>query len=485
MNKFLPFSALKNILLLSFLLFLQQFIFAQTKFTAVCPEKKIGKNDYIEIQFTVENGNAEQINAPQFKNFTVVSGPNQQSGMSNVNGNIKQYVSIGFVLKPLSTGTFTIPSATAKVDGKEYRCNPVTIEVTNSSPAGPHSGGNSVTSPLGNLNFDLPLASPVHEYDDYILKKGENVEEKVKKNLFIRADVNKTNCYVGEPIVATYKLYTRLKSESNLIKSPSLNGFSVNDLGMPGDYSVTTEKYKGREYSVYILRKVQLYPLQTGTVQLDAAQVQNKITFIRAEYANAKRGDVFYDMLRDFSDAATPSEGLEERNVTIQSDPVNILVKPLPEAGKPTTFKGAVGSFSIDASVEKSDITTDDAGNFKINISGNGNIQMINAPEIQWPQGLESFESKSTENIDKTAVPMNGSKIYTFPFAAKQAGNYIIPPVNFSYFDIKTNSYKTIATKPVTIKVEKGNGNKAALLIDPAKNTQNKKTNKIYITTGF
>ena len=204
---------------------------AQVKFSAVCPEKTIGKNDYLQIQFTVDNASdVEAINPPAFKNFSIISGPNQQSSMSNINGKISQSVSIGFYLKPLSTGKYVIGAATAKVEGKEYHSDPVTIQVTNASnPAASNnaqsnSGVNSL-SPFGNMNFDFPTEPQTHQFDDYILKKGENVNDKVQKNLFIKLDVSKASCYVGEPVIASYKLYTRLRSESVVTNAPSFNGF--------------------------------------------------------------------------------------------------------------------------------------------------------------------------------------------------------------------------------------------------------------------
>ena len=312
--------------------------FAQPTFTAQISEKEIGKDDYVEIQFSVENAvNVERINPPVFRNFDVVNGPNQQSGMSIINGTIKRYIALGYVLKPKSIGTFTIPSATAKADGKELRSNPVIITVTKTS-ASNGSRGNSFTSPFANLTRDLPSDPPVHEYDEYILHKGDNIEEKIRKNLFVKVEASKTSCYVGEPIIATYKLFTRLKSESNLIKSPSLNGFSVSELGNPAANTLTTQKLNGRDYSVYTLRKVQLYPLQPGRIELDPAEVENKITFIRAEYAASRKGDVFYDMLRDFADASTPPEAIQQKVVTLKSEPLNIDVKALPELNKPEDF---------------------------------------------------------------------------------------------------------------------------------------------------
>ena len=444
-------------LTLFFTLFIS-FSFAQVKFSAAANNKTISKNDYLQVQFTVENAaDVQSIIPPSFKNFSVVSGPNQQSSMSNINGSIKQSLSIGFVLQPLAAGNFAIGSATAKADGKEYHSNPLSIQVTNSNSSN-RAGGNSL-NPFGNITLDFPAEPVTHQFDDYILQKGENVAEKIKKNLFMKIDVSKKSCYVGEPVIATYKLYTRLKSESNVIKAPSFNGFSVIEMEMPDNYTLKTEKYKGRDYNVYILRKVQLYPLQPGVLGLEPVEVKNRITFLKAEYAGKRKGDIFYNMLRDFADENAPGDATQQQVITVTCDTLNITVKPLPDANKPVYFKGAVGNFKIVAAVEKNNITTDDAGSLKIIVSGAGNIQLINAPNVLWPQGIEGFESKASENLDKFSVPTKGDKVFIYPFTVANAGEYNIPPINFSYFDISTQSYKTISTQPLSIHVEKGTGN--------------------------
>lgn len=467
--------------------FLFSVSFAQVKFTASADNRSIGKNDYLQVQFTVENaGNVESINPPSFKNFAVVSGPNQQSSMSNINGNIKQSLSVGYVLQPLATGSFTIGSATLKADGKEYKSNSLSIQVTNASSSN-KTGSNNSLSPFSNITLDFPTEPATHQFDDYILRKGENVAEKIKKNLFIKIDVNKKNCYVGEPIIATYKLYTRLKSESNVIKAPSFNGFSVSEMDMPDNYNLRTEKYNGREYNVYILRKVQLYPLQSGVLGLEPVEVKNRITFLKAEYAGKRKGDIFYDMLRDFADENAPGDATEQQIITVTCDTLNVTVKPLPEANKPPSFKGAIGNFKIVAALEKNNITTDDAGSLKIIISGAGNIQLINAPNISWPQGIEGFESKASENLDKFNVPIRGDKVFTYPFTVAQAGEYTIPAIEFSYFDISTQSYKTISTQPIPVHADKGTGNSQKTITSTVQNnTENKSwydliyTNRIY-----
>ncbi len=443
-------------------------LFAQVTFTTVCPQKKIGKNDYLQVQFKVEHAsNVETIIPPSFKNFSVVSGPNQESGMTSINGKVDQYVSIGYFLKPNSPGNYTIGPAVAKADGKEFHSNPVNVQVTNASSlssVSPNNPANSLSAlgnsmaPFGNMTFDFPREPRTHRFDDYILKKGENVNDKVEKNLFVKLDVSKTSCFVGEPITAAYKLYTRLRSESTVTSAPSFNGFSVSELELNNNSSSSVEKYNGRDYNVYTLRKVQLYPLQPGIVKLDPVVADNKVTFIKSEYAGAQNGDMFYDMLQNFADATSPQDAIIEKHVTLQSKPVEIDVKPLPQENKPPDFKGAVGNFTIQSSLQKDNITTDDAGNLKITIGGTGNIQLINAPKINWPEGMDGYDAKITDDINKSSVPMRGSKTFLYPFTVSRKGTYNIPRVSFSFFDPASSAYKTLSTERLVATVTKGKG---------------------------
>ncbi len=436
--------------------------YGQVKFSAVCPDKKIGKNDYLQVQFKIENAsNVESIDPPSFKNFSVVSGPNQESGMSDINGNVSRYVSISYFLKPQSTGNFTIGPATAKADGKQFQSEPIDILVTNASNPNSsqrNNGGGTSLSPFPNLRFDFPTEPTVQQFDDYILKKGDNINEKVQKNLFIKLDVSKTSCFVGEPIIASYKLYTRLRSESTITDAPSFNGFSVSDLQLNDNNSSSVEKYNGRGYNVYTLRKVQLYPLQPGTVTLDPVVADNKVTFLKAEYAGSQKGDMFFDMMQNFADATSPEDAVVQQHVILKSKPVEITVKPLPEENKPTDFKGAVGSFTINSSVQKNNITTDDAGNLKVVIGGIGNIQLINAPKINWPDGIDGYDAKVNDEIDKFSIPMKGNKTFVFPFTVSKAGSYTIPTFSFSFFDPASQTYKTLQTQPLIVSVTKGKG---------------------------
>ncbi len=439
------------------LLLVSQALRAQVKFSATISPATLGKDEVAELKLMVENaGNVEQITPPGFSNFIVISGPNQESGMESINGSVRRYTGLTYLLKPKATGEYTIRAATARADGKTYTSNTVTVKVVKDAT------GNSANrnSPFSNM---MPFDEPQEQsgYGDFIIKKGENVQDKISKNLFVRVDADKTSCYVGEPIVVTYKLYTRLKSESNIVKNPSFNGFSVIDLVPPqASINYVVEKFEGREYNVYTLRKVQLYPLQPGRFDLETASIENNVHFIKGEYLQHAATDIF----GEFIPGTVPKDAMLDQRVTIQSKPVEINVKPLPDTGKPASFSGAVGNFSIDAALDKDSVTTDDAGLLKVKLSGQGNFTLVPAPEVRWPEGLQGYDPRVKEGLNKVSVPVSGDKIIDYPFTFDSAGTYTIPPVNFSFFDVAAARYKTVSTKPLSILVKKGTGKRKPVI---------------------
>lgn len=456
-------QVLQKLILLIFL-FTGYCTHAQVKFSASLTPSEIGKDEFVQFKLMVENANeVQQIVPPSLKDFIIISGPNQESGMTMINGVVKKYIALSFILKPKATGNFIIAGALAKADAGDYKSNAVKLKVT-AEPTGNSAGTNLMSTPFNSID---PFAEPAprSNYNDFILRRGENPAEKIKKNMFVRVEVDKKSVYVGEPVVATYKLYTRLKSESNMTKNPSFNGFSVLDIQQPNDISYRTEKYEGREYNVYTIRKVQLYPLLAGNLELGIAEIENNVQFIKAEYLN-RQADIINDMFRDFAQATIPPEGVDIQKVTLQSKPLSVLVTALPDAGKPAGFKGAVGNFTIETKVEKNNFSTDDDGKLAIIISGEGNLQMINAPEMAWPQGIEGFDSKATDDLFKGTVPVSGRKIFEFPFTVSKPGNYILPAVEFSFFDTRDAKYKTVQSQPINITVTKGTGKPRAVITE-------------------
>ena len=465
-------------LLISLLLLATHCATAQVRFVASISPGQINKNAYAQLKFSVENANdVQDIIPPQLNDFIVISGPNQESGMSNINGDIKKYVAITYVIKPKGPGNFSFPPATAHVDGATYHSNSLILKVNNAT-SGNNPGSNVPASPFALVDPFIDMA-PRLNYTDFILKKGENVLDKINRNMFVTISADKHSCFVGEPVIVEYKLYTRLKSESSLTKSPSFNGFSVIDLLEPENQNYKIEKLNGKEYNVYTIRKAQLYPLQSGNLEFEAAEVDNTVHFIKEEYARSQMAG-FEDMFQDFSNAGIPAEGMEDHTVTIKSKPLGILIKPLPDLNKPANFKGAVGNFTIESTIAKNNFSTDDAGKLTVVISGSGNLQLVTAPDIQWPEGVEGFEPKLTDDLLKTTIPVSGKKTMEYTITIPKAGNYILPAVEFSFFDPKTGRYKTVATRPIDITVTKGTGKPRQTDI-----TQNKISTESFLNSFF
>ena len=423
---------------------------AQVKFTASINPEQVNKNEYVTLRLEVENGNnIGHIVPPSLKDFIVVSGPNQETGMSNVNGAVTQYMAWSYILQPKRSGKILMEAATASIAGKNYKTNSLKLIVKNKAGSA-YAGASAYSNPFAAIDLLAP-AKPAEEFSDYILKKGEQVQDKVKKNMQLCLQTSKTSCFVGEPILATYKLFTRLKSESKLNKSPSFNGFSVIDLQQPDETAYAREKLNGREYNVYTVRKVQLYPLQDGAIELESASLDNNIQFLKAEAGTAVNNvNGFLEGYNFGPDAVV------NQMVSLSNKPVNIIVKPLPEAGKPAGFKGAVGKFKIEAALEKNKFNTDEAGKLTLTISGNGNLQLVTAPDINWPRGIETFEPKVKDELELQTIPVSGKKIFEFPFTVDVAGKYQLPSIDFSYFDPALASYKIIHIDPISFSVQKG-----------------------------
>jgi hypothetical protein len=461
--------------------------FAQVKFSATASLQEMGKADYVEIQFVIEN--AQQIDhfqTPDFPDFNIVQGPNQSTGMSVVNGNMTQYQSVNYLLQPKKPGKFIIKPAAAQIDGKPLRTNTLQITVLDKNSTG-NPAGNATGpgfSPLPDPSW--PTAEPQVEMDE-LVRPGENVSEKIRKNFFLRTDVSKTDCYLGEPIVATYKLYARLRSDSRVSKHPSLNGFSVYDMVEPGQDHISSEKINGKIFSVHTIRKTQLIPLQSGDVVLDPVELDNNVYLVKADgQASRTRPGLggLLDQLFHAEGSGTPFN----EHIVLDSKPVTIHIKPLPEEGKPADFNGAVGQYSIQSKLDSKEVDTGDATTLSVIVKGTGNLTVINAPVIEWPEGMESYEVSNKENINKAVAPLGGTKTFTYSFICSKTGKFTIPPVKLSYFDPSSRSYKTVMSDPLDIQVNhslKKHSTKPVSSLPPVKNINTDQRNYIWGAAGI
>lgn len=420
-------------------------VVAQGKFYCRVSDNNIAKNETLQIDYVIENaGSINDVQLPEFRDFAVISGPNQSSETSVVNGTTTSSFTLSFLVQPKGPGKFVIPAAVARINNKTMQTNTVNVIVGN------RVSKNNQPPSMPSMNMGFPQMDMQDFPDeDVMLGANEDYNEKVKKNLLVVLQVNKTNCFVGEPIVATYKLCSRLKSESRVTKRPSLDGFSVYDMVDMQTASPSVENIGGKPFTVHLIRKVQLYPLQAGTFTLDPVELDNKVRFIRTTASAKQSRDPMQQMMDSFG-----NQTWEEHNVTLASKPVTITVKPLPDA-KPASFNGAVGNFTLDAALSTQEVHAEDDATLSVTIGGAGNMPLVNAPAVSFPKGFESFDATVKEDIDKSVAPIAGSKKFDFLFVPSDTGNFTIAPITFSYFDPAANTYKTLSSQPLSIHVLK------------------------------
>ena len=452
---------------LCFLMLFCKASFAQSFITKVSATT-IGKKDVLQIEYKADNVSIDQFTLPHFNKWTVLSGPNLSSSTVQTGNVIKQEMSYSVMVQPTATGILTVPGATALINNRPQRSNTVNVQVRNTD----HLPGMQpqVQSPSTSLFDQMPFEDevPSNQY----LKKGEKAIDKIKNNILIKLEVNKHTCYVGEPILATYKLCTRLRSKSKVVKQPQFNGCTVVEL-TGEDQNQHVEKVNGTDYNVFVIRKVQLVPLEAGPLVLPQTSVENRVSFYDA--TNLSYHDLYY---------APPTTPSEEQVVTLQNKTETVNVKPLPpmpSVGN-STFSGAVGSFDISAGTDEKILNANNTTHLLYTINGYGNLEDVKAPVVKWPKGFESFDAAEQVEEDKSGFPVKSKKTFSFPFIPAKKGNYTIPPVEFTYFDATINKYVTKITRPLILKVAEENKNFFNNII--RQNEADGFQNRLYILLG-
>lgn len=286
--------------------------------------------------------------------------------------------------------------------------------------------------------------------DESELKPGENIDDKIKKNFFLRAEVSKDKCFVGEPIMAVFKAYSRLDANSQVVKRPSLSGFSVMEMVDAYSNRPDVEKLNGKYFYVHLIRKVQLFPLQAGDFSLEPAEVESVIQFSRS---TEPKGRII--RLRDLFRRSRKDPDLQ-RQITFKSPEVNIHVNPLPEKEQPEDFSGAVGKFTIEMSMSDTSVHQNEPAVVKLLVKGTGNFPLITDPSIDWPKGVQVSGPSVSENVNKYVYPLSGVKTFQYTLDHRHTGTYIVPSVKFSYFDPSSKSYKVAESSAITYTVAKG-----------------------------
>lgn len=402
---------------------------AQAPFLAATASKaSVGLGEQFQITFSF-NAAGRSFQGPDLKDFTVLSGPNQSSSMQFVNGNFSQSISFSYYLQPKATGNFKIGPATIEFEGNRIASNVIQLIVTKGNPQAQSGGGD---------------------------KQGKEQSNISSKNLFVRAVVNKSNVLKGEGLIVSFKLYSNLNVLDFAIpKMPSLNGFYNQDIELPKTLDRSIEVLDGNRYTVWEIKKMVLFPQQSGTLLIDPMELE---CLVRVKVASQRSADPF----SIFNDPFFGMGGVQDIKHSFKSEPVKIVVNELP-ANAPTYFKGAVGELNFDARLDKNVTKANEAVNLKIKISGNGNLKLADIQDLELPTDLESYDPKITENFKATSSGVNGTKVIEYLIIPRIEGEYEIPKISFTYYSISKRQYLSKTAGPFLLKVEKGNGTQATI----------------------
>jgi hypothetical protein len=416
--------------LVSIILFLlyAAVIYPQT-FTATVRSTSVGLSDQFEVSFSFSGQDINGVKSftpPNFKGFMILSGPNQSTSMQIINGAVSGSRSYSYYLQAQNVGKYTIGSAIINYNDKTYSTQPLTITVEKGSakpsPQQQQQQGNSSAS-----------------------------QKDIAENLFILATADKEKVDIGDQVTVTYKLYTRLgiASQMQVAKLPSYEGLWAEEISIPNNITFTTETYKGKQFRVGILKKVALFPSRAGELSVTPLGLDIPVQIQQKRKGN---GSVFDDFFNDpFFNT------VQNVNYSAKSNTIKLHVNALPTQNVPKTYNGAVGNFTLTSQISATNTKANDPVTLKINISGNGNIQLLNMPEITLPAGFDKYDPKTSEQINRTGR-ISGTKTFEYLIVPRNPGKREIPPIQFSYYNPEKRAYVTLSTPAYSLDVQPGTG---------------------------
>lgn len=398
----------------------------EVNFVAAAPDVVVS-GDQFRLTFTVNTQKVKDFRAPSIKGFEVLMGPSRSSQNSTqiINGKVSSSSSITYtyILMAGKEGTYNIPAASIVADGETKISNSLQIKVLPADDASASSaqGGSASSS------------------------RSQAVGSKITdKDLFITASASKTKVYEQEAILLTYKVYTVVDLRQLYGDMPDLKGFHTQEVELPVQKTFSLEHYNGRNYNTTVWRQYVLFPQQSGTMEIPS------ITFDGVVAQRINNGDPF----DAFFNGGTNYVEIKKKIVTPK---LKINVAALPS--KPADFSGAVGTFTMASSINSKSVKTNDAVTIKLTVTGTGNMKLIGTPEVKFPQDFEVYDPKIDNQFNLTREGVSGSKTYEYLAIPRHAGKFTIPAVSFTYFDLKTKTYKTLKSEEYVINVEKGQGN--------------------------
>lgn len=419
---------MKRYLLVVSLLMITWVVSAQT-LTANAPSQ-VQNGENFRLTYTVNTSNASDFRIGEIPEaLEIITGPytSEQSNFQMVNGHTSSSSSITYtyILCANKNGSFTIPAARVHANGKTITSNPLKVTV---------SGKAAGTGNAPKMHDD---------YDDRPQMRAAGTPIS-GSDLFIKVSANKQRVHEQEPILLTYKVYTLVDLTQLEGKMPDLTGFHSQEVKMPQQKSFHIESVNGRNYRCVTWSQYVMYPQMTGDLEIPS------ITFNGTVIQQNRNVDPFEAFLNGGS-------GYVEVKRSIKAPGLKIHVDPLPK--RPDNFSGGVGKFNISGQLNKTEVKANDPITVRVVVGGIGNLKLIKQPVVNFPKDFDKYDPKVTDKTKLTANGVEGNMIYDFLAVPRNQGKYTIPPVEFTYYDVAANAYKTIKTQAFELEVEKGDGN--------------------------
>ena len=397
----------------------------EISFVASAPNAVVVGQQF-KLSYKVNRSNAKEPRIPTIEGFSILSGPNRsvQSSFNMINGQATstQSITYTYILRADNEGSYTLPAATVQVEGKQITSNSVDIKVL------PQDKQTQNTSNSGSNN-------------------SSSSAEISGSELFMTATLNKTKVYEQQAVLLTYKVYSAVNLTSLNGKMPDLKGFHIQEIELPQQKEWQLEHYNGRNYRALTWRQYLLFPQQTGEIEIPSVAFEG-IVAQQVRSTSMDPFDLFFN---------GGSQYVEVKKV-LNTPKLKLNVQNLP-SGKPVGFSGGVGEFSIKSSISTTELKANEAVTLRVTISGVGNMKLIKTPEVEFPADFEIYDPKVDNNFNVKANGLSGNKIIEYLAIPRHGGVYTIPSVKFSYFDVKTEEYKTLETESYTINVAKSKDN--------------------------
>ncbi len=394
----------------------------------------VAVNEQFNVTFIIEGEKSlSDFQWSSGDDFQLVWGPQKGSSSSIqiINGkrSSSHQTTFTYILIPKATGTFQLPAATALLSGDRISSTQASIQVVSDGASSSQSSGqNGGKSSRGGQTSSTGSG------------------EISSNDLFMRLSLSRTEVVIGEPITATLKIYQR----ANVVgfenaKFPTFNGFWSQETYVPNNIEFKRESLDDKIYNTAVLRTYVLIPQQSGAITIDPAEL---VCLVNIRTAPSTSNSLFDSFFQD-----------EYRTIRkrVTTPAVKVKVNPLP-AGQPASFGGGVGNFGISARLTTDNLKTHDAASLIITVSGRGNVALLEEPKVNFPPDFEVYDTKTTENTDKSNGGTSGSKSFEYPFIPRSHGDFTIEPVEYSYYDVNAGKYVTLRTEPLHVKVAKGKG---------------------------